>query len=215
MTAVRTLRRALWAAAGVAALLFAILVLSTAMPSPQPGRAVERGGPVADTADWTLTDHRGRPFTAADLNAGTGPTLLVFGFTHCPDVCPTSLSYVANVLEAIGPAADSLRPLFMTVDPERDTVPVMADYVALFDRRIVGLTGTPDETAKAARDLGVYVRKVPQEGGGYGVDHTATMLLLDRDGRVRSTLDIHEKPQVAVEKVKLLLGDEGRPVSKS
>lgn len=215
MTTITKLRLALWAVTGVALVLFAVLVLPTAMRSPQPEPRVGYGQPLADAGDWTLTDHRGQAFTAAGLNESPGPTLLVFGFTFCPDICPTSLSYLAGVLEALGPRAASVRPLFLTVDPERDTVPVMADYVAHFDPRIVGLTGAPAELAKAARDLGVYARKVPLEGGGYTMDHTATMLLLDPQGRVRGTMDLHEKPEVAVEKVKLLLDDRSGTAAKS
>lgn len=100
-----------------------------------------------------------------------------------------------------------MRPVFRTVDPERDTVEVMSGYVALFDERIIGLTGTPEQVAAALRSLGAYARKVPVEGGDYTMEHTATMLLLDAEGRFRSTLDIHENPEFAVEKVRRLLGD--------
>ncbi|WP_431854738.1 SCO family protein [Azospirillum sp.] len=196
----RRIRLILWAAAGIAALLSAALVWP-ALNAPRMSDAPAAGWPLAD-ADWRLVDHTGRPFTAADLNSRL--TLLVFGFTQCPDVCPTSLGYVATVLQALGPQADAVRPVFLTVDPERDTMAVMARYVAHFDPRIFGLTGTPEEVAKATGDLGVYARKVPQDGG-YTMDHTATMILLDEGGRFRSTLDIHETPEVAVEKVRLLL----------
>lgn len=207
----RKLRLALWVVTAAAALLFAVLAWPV-LTAPRTPDAPATGQPLADAADWRLVDHTGRPFTADDLNSR--PTLLVFGFTHCPDVCPTSLGYVAAVLQALGPQAEAVRPVFLTVDPERDGVAVMAEYVALFDRRIVGLTGAPEEVAKAAKDLGVYFKKVPQDGG-YTMDHTATMLLLDGGGRVRSALDIHEKPNVAIEKVKLLLAGESRPTAKS
>lgn len=207
----RKLRIVLWAITAVAALLFAVLAWPVLTAPQRPDAPVAAGPPVAD-ADWTLADHTGRAFTAADLNSR--PTLLVFGFTHCPDVCPTSLGYVASLLQALGSQAESIRPAFLTVDPERDTVTVMAEYVALFDPRIVGLTGTPEEVAKAAKDLGVYAQKVPQDGG-YTMDHTATMLLLDGGGRLRSTLDIHEEPGVAADKVRLLLKDEAPPAAKS
>lgn len=207
----RKLRLVLWAVTAVAALLFGVLAWPLLTAPQKPDALVTVGPPVAD-ADWTLADHTGQPFTPADLNSR--PTLLVFGFTHCPDVCPTSLGYVASLLKALGPQAESVRPAFLTVDPERDTVAVMAEYVALFDPRIVGLTGTPEEVAKAAKDLGVYAKKVPQDGG-YTMDHTATMLLLDGEGRLRSTLDIHEEPGIAADKVRLLLKDENRPAAKS
>jgi protein SCO1 len=112
---------------------------------------------------------------------------------------------VAGTLQALGPQAEAVRPVFVTVDPERDTAAVMAEYTDLFDPRILGVTGAPDQVAAALKSLGAYSRKVPQDDGGYTMDHTATMLLLDDQGRPRSTLDIHEKPEVAAGKVRLLL----------
>ncbi|WP_169789477.1 SCO family protein [Skermanella aerolata] len=158
---------------------------------------------MAEGADWRLLDETGSAFTPDDLRAKL--TLVVFGFTHCPDVCPTSLSYVANTLQALGPQAESVRPLFVTVDPKRDTANIMAEYTDLFDPRIVGVTGAPDQVAAALKSLGVYSRKVPQDDGGYTMDHTATMLLLDDQGRPRSTLDIHEAPEIAAGKIRLLI----------
>ncbi|WP_169789475.1 SCO family protein [Skermanella aerolata] len=158
---------------------------------------------MAEGANWSLLDEAGRPFTPADLRGR--PTLLVFGFTHCPDVCPTSLSYVANALQALGPQAEDVRSVFLTVDPERDTAQVMSEYTALFDERILGVTGKPEEVTTALKSLGAFARKAPLDGGGYNVDHTASMLLLDAQGRLRSTLDVHEPAEVAAEKVRRLL----------
>jgi protein SCO1/2 len=111
----------------------------------------------------------------------------------------------SNTLQALGPQADAVRPVFLTVDPERDTTAVMAEYTDLFDPRILGAPGAPDDVAAALKSLGVYSRKVPQDDGNYTMDHTATMLLLDAQGRPRSTLDIHEAPEIAAGKVRLLL----------
>src|SRR3546814_2768209 len=93
-------------------------------------------------------------------------------------VCPTSLSYVAEVFGKLGSQADAIRPVFLTVDPERDTAEVLSEYTDLFDPRILGVTGAPDQVAAALKSLAAYARKVPQDGG-YTMDHTATMLLLD------------------------------------
>ena len=112
---------------------------------------------------------------------------------------------MANTLQALGPQADAVQPVFLTVDPERDTTAVMAEYTDLFDPRILGVTGAPDDVAAALKSLRVYSRKVPQDDGNYTMDHTATMLLLDAQGRPRSTLDIHEAPETAAGKVRLLL----------
>jgi protein SCO1 len=198
MTMLRNVRFVLWGLVGFAVAAIAFLtwqVVHEATP--------DLGRPMAEGADWKLTDEGGRPFTPTDLRGK--PTLVVFGFTHCPDVCPTSLSYVANTLQALGPQADAVRSVFLTVDPERDTTAVMAEYTDLFDPRILGVTGAPDDVAAALKSLRVYSRKVPQYDGNYTMDHTATMLLLDAQGRPRSTLDIHEAPEIAAGKVSLLL----------
>lgn len=203
----RQLRRGLWAATGVA-----VLMLGTALPrgTSPPGPPRSADPPLADAADWRLNDHQGHPFTAAELATGK-PTLVVFGFTQCPDVCPTSLSYVADVLKRLGPQGHAIRSVFLTVDPDRDSTAILADYVSVFDPRIRGVTGSAGEVAKALRDLGAFSRKVPRDGGDYGMDHTASMLLLDAGGRFHGTLDIHEKPETAVAKIRLVLTDGAHP----
>jgi protein SCO1/2 len=203
MANLKNLRFFLWALVGMIVISAALLTWLVSRDEPRRESLVEPGRPMAEGADWRLLDETGSAFSPDDLPAKL--TLVVFGFTHCPDVCPTSLSYVASTLQALGPEAEAVRPLFVTVDPERDTADVMAKYTDLFDPRIVGVTGAPDQVAAALKSLGAYSRKVPQDDGGYTMDHTATMLLLDNQGRPRSTLDIHEKPEVAAGKVRLLL----------
>ncbi|GEO42966.1 SCO family protein [Skermanella aerolata] len=203
MLNLRNIRFVLWMLVGLAVGSLAILVWQIAATEPQRAGTIEPGRPMAEGANWSLLDEAGRPFTPADLRGR--PTLLVFGFTHCPDVCPTSLSYVANALQALGPQAEDVRSVFLTVDPERDTAQVMSEYTALFDERILGVTGKPEEVTTALKSLGAFARKAPLDGGGYNVDHTASMLLLDAQGRLRSTLDVHEPAEVAAEKVRRLL----------
>lgn len=203
MANLRKLRIFLWSLVGMVAISATLLTLVVSRDEPRREGLVEPGRPMAEGADWRLLDETGRPFTPNNLRGR--PTLVVFGFTHCPDVCPTSLSYVANALQALGPQAESVTPLFLTVDPERDTVEIMAEYTALFDERILGVTGESDEVAAALKSLGAFARKAPLDGGGYNVDHTASMLLLDAQGRLRSTLDVHEPAEVAAEKVRRLL----------
>ena len=203
MASLRNLRFFLWALVGIVAISATLLTLVGSHDEPRREGVVEPGRPMAEGADWRLLDETGSAFTPDHLRAK--PTLVVFGFTHCPDVCPTSLSYVASTLQALGPQAEAVRPVFVTVDPERDTTAVIAEYTDLFDPRILGVTGTPDQVAAALKSLGAYSRKVPQDDGSYIMDHTATMLLLDDQGRPRSTLDIHEAPEIAAGKVRLLL----------
>jgi protein SCO1 len=136
----------------------------------------------------------GGPFTleASDGSTVTDKTyrdkwqLVYFGYTFCPDACPTALNEIAGTLEKLGPLADKVQPLFITVDPERDTPQVLSDYVKAFDPRIRGLTGTPDEIAAAAREYRVYYAKVADKDapGGYLMDHSSVIYVMrPGDGR--------------------------------
>ena len=146
-----------------------------------------RGGTQTGTAliggPFSLTDHTGRPVTQADYQ---GRYMLVyFGFTFCPDVCPTELQVMATALDRLGAKADEVQPLFVTIDPERDTVTQMADYVAQFHPRLMGLTGTPEQVAGAARAYRVYFAKAPDKDGGdyYTMDHSSFVYLMGPDGK--------------------------------
>ena len=134
------------------------------------------GGPFA------LTDHHGKRRTDADFR---GRLMLVyFGYTYCPDVCPTDLLQIGLAMKKLGPAAKSVQPLFITLDPERDTARHLAGYVLHFDPRLLGLTGTAAATSAAADAYKVYYKKVPGlSPGAYSVDHTAFIYLMDRKGR--------------------------------
>ena len=132
-----------------------------------------------------LTDAvTGKPAKLEDFR---GKLLLVFfGFTHCPDICPTTLLKAAEVKKALGSKADKLQVLFVTVDPERDTPEVLSKYVPSFDPSFIGLRGSGDETTRAAREFKVFFQKVPnRDGTGYNVDHTAASYVLDTQGRLR------------------------------
>jgi len=155
------------------------------------------GGPFA------MTDHRGRPFTDADIRGK--PAMIFFGFTACPDVCPTALAEMSDWLDALGPAGNDIAAVFVSVDPERDDVTSMANYLGSFDNRIIGLTGTPDQLARFAKAYRIYYRKVPVEGGEYTIDHTAGVYLLDRDLRFAGLLDFHMEQVAALEKIRRLL----------
>lgn len=140
---------------------------------------VEVGGP------FTLTDHTGRAVTDESYR---GKWMLVFfGFTFCPDVCPTELQVVGEVMDKLGPEAAKVAPIFVTIDPERDTPPAMADYVKLFDDRLIGLTGTPEQIAAVARAYRVYYAKVTPPGAStYLMDHSSFLYLMGPDGRFRT-----------------------------
>jgi protein SCO1/2 len=133
--------------------------------------------------DFDLVDHEGRRRSDEEFR---GQWMLVFfGYTFCPDVCPTTLASVSAVLDELGPAAEQVQPLFITVDPERDSPQVIADYVQAFHPRVVGLTGSAEEIAEAAANYRVYYARVEQEDvpGGYVMDHSAFIYLVDPQGR--------------------------------
>ncbi len=146
------------------------------------------GGPIS------LTDQNGQPFSDRDLKGK--PFLVFFGFTHCPDVCPTTLFEISEVLRNLGPEADHAAALFISVDPERDTPAAMKDYLANFDPHIRGLTGDAAALNAVAKAYRVYYKKVPLEGGDYTMDHTAIVYLMDKAGRfvapvnMRRTIDL-------------------------
>jgi protein SCO1 len=131
-----------------------------------------------------LTGHDGRPRTLEDFRGKV--VVLFFGFTQCPDVCPTTMLTMANVMKALGPQADGVQVLFVTLDPERDTPQVLGQYVPAFDPRFLGLYGDADATAKAAREFKVFFQKAEgRTGGSYSIDHTAASYVIDRQGRLR------------------------------
>jgi protein SCO1/2 len=130
-----------------------------------------------------LTDHDGKRRTLEDFKGKV--IVLFFGFTHCPDACPTTLAELATVAKELGPDAQRMQVLIVTVDPERDTPEVLQKYVPAFNPSFLGLYGTPAETAAAAKEFKVYVQKQPQPGGSYTVDHSAGTFIFDREGRLR------------------------------
>ena len=160
--------------AGVASIVLVIVLVSGRDPVPSAG-ASAIGGP------FSLVDQNGRTVTDKDLRGR--PFLVFFGFTHCPDVCPTALFEISEVLGKLGPDAQRVSALFVTVDPERDTPAQMKDYLSSFDPHLLGLTGDPAAIAAVAKEYRVYVKKVPLDHGDYTMDHTALVYLMDKDGR--------------------------------
>ena len=131
-----------------------------------------------------LTDHTGKPRTLADFKGKV--VVMFFGYTQCPDVCPTTMAEMAAVMKELGPQADQVQVLFVTVDPERDTQALLAQYVPAFDQRFLGLYGDAGATAKVAKEFKVFYAKVPgKEPGSYSMDHTAGSYVFDKDGKVR------------------------------
>ncbi len=144
------------------------------------------GGP------FRLVDQNGQPFTEQNLKGK--PFLVFFGFTHCPDVCPTTLFEVSEVMRELGGDADRVGALFVTVDPERDTPAALKDYLSSFDPHLVGLTGDTAAVEAMGRAYRVYSKKVPLEGG-YTMDHTAIVYLMDKDGRFVAPFNVKRRLQ--------------------
>ena len=179
-------------------LLFSTVVFLVTGRSPTPAAQQSSvGGP------FRLTDHNGKPVTDADMKGR--PFLVFFGFTHCPDVCPTALFEISEILRALGPDGDRVRALFVTVDPERDTPEKLRDYLSSFDPRLIGATG--DEAAIKAIEKGyrVYAKRVPLEGGGYTMDHTAIVYLMDKDGRFVAPFNMKRRPAEAAAELRRYL----------
>jgi len=182
--------------AGLAILLATALFILQPQQQQNAGR-VPIGGP------FRLTSHEGKPFTDADLKGK--PFVVFFGFTHCPEVCPTTLYDLSQDLASLGSDSDKLRVAFITVDPERDTPDLMKTYLSSFDPRIVGLTGTEEEIAAAAKAYKIYYRKVPTDSGDYTMDHSATLFLMDGKGDFYATSNFQENAEVRREKLKRLI----------
>jgi protein SCO1 len=191
MTA-RNARILLMSAAFVAGLVlcFGLVVIVTGRGSaPIAQQIAAIGGP------FKLTDQSGREVTDRELKGK--PFLVFFGFTHCPDVCPTTLFEVSEILRALGPDADRTGALFITVDPERDTPAAMKDYLSSFDPHLIGLTGDPAAVAAVAKAYRVYFKKVPLDQGGYTMDHTAIVYLMDKEGRFVSPFSLKRSAEAA------------------
>ncbi len=134
--------------------------------------------------DFALTDHTGKPRTLADFKGKV--VLVFFGYTQCPDVCPTTMTELAQVMKELGPKADDVQVLFVTIDPERDTQALLAQYVPSFDKRFIGLYGDAKATAAVAKEFKVFYAKVEgREKGEYTMDHTAGSYVFDRTGKIR------------------------------
>lgn len=191
------LRIVLWALVVVALAALAFLSFRPAStPSPQSGPMVMNsiGGP------FTLAGSDGKPFSSTKL-AGK-PYAIFFGFTHCPDVCPTTLARMARLRQELGGGDKAFEIVFVTVDPERDGPSEVGKYAELFNSPIIGLTGSPAQIEQVKKQFGIFSKKVPDESGGYSVDHTSTVLLFDRKGDFVATIAPEEQDSTALAKLK-------------
>lgn len=151
---------------------------------------------------FSMRSHDGRLFSDADLRGA--PFAIFFGFTHCPDICPSTLADMTDLIERLGDDAERMRFVFVTLDPERDTPEMLGEYLSYFDPRIVGLSGTPEETAKIARAYRVVYERV-ETSSDYTLNHTATVFLMGADGRLASALNYGEPLDLQFKKLSRLV----------
>ena len=182
-----------------------ISVLTACKPAAEVNQFIATDITGADFAHTlSLTDHTGKHRTLEDFKGKA--VVLFFGYTHCPDVCPTTMIDLKQTMKLLGPRADELQVLFVTLDPERDTQAVLAQFVPSFDKRFIGLRGNEQETAAATSTFKIYAKKVDAQGkGGYTVDHSAGMYVFDKKGKIRLYIDYGEKPVDIAHDLNLIL----------
>lgn len=200
MNALKIIRFAAWFGVAVAGgILIGLTLFSEPRSQPATTTVFDR---TAIGGAFRLTSHKGE--TVTDRTLAGKPYVLFFGFTHCPDICPTTLFELSQLMKDLGPAADRFRVLFITVDPERDAQEFLKDYMSSFDDRIIALRGSPDETEKVLKAFAAYARKSPTAGDSYTMDHTAGVYLMDANGQFAGMLDLHEPQENKLEKLKRL-----------
>lgn len=191
-TQLRRIRFSLWILVAVAVLALGGAYFVRTVGSRAPPSAVSVGESAINT-EFSLTDHNGNQVTEVDFLGRW--QLVFFGFTHCPDVCPTTLAYVANVLDHFGEEVEHVAPIFITVDPTRDTPEVMAEYVQAFHPKLVGLTGSEAEIVAAAQSFRAYYEKVEEETApdGYLMAHGGHIYLMTPEGRFVTAFRVGEQ----------------------
>jgi len=190
----------LTAIAGIAGFALVVLCLAFALTFRGAGQGqhvAAIGGP------FTLVDDNGAPVTENTL-AGK-PSAMYFGYTFCPEVCPTTLLDLSRWIQKLGPDADKLNYVFVSIDPQRDTPKLMHAYLSSFDKHIRGFTGTPEQIAKIAQEYRVYYKRVPTDDGGYVMDHSAIIYLMGADGKLVSVIAYQEDDAAALAKLNKLL----------
>lgn len=187
------------------ALVFSVVLLSACSEQASFQGSDISGGNIGQ--GWALTDHHGDPASVDRFKDKV--TVVFFGFTQCPDVCPTSLSEVRTALASLGPEARDVQVLMITVDPERDTAETMKDYLQVFSdglpTEFLGLTGTPEEIRQAAKAFRAYYAKVPTPDGSYTMDHSASYYLLDKSGQARVLVSNQAGSDTLTQDIKQLL----------
>jgi protein SCO1 len=201
MSGLKLFRYVAWAAVAVLAVVSGILVYKQTTGNENSGALIEPlaaiGGP------FELVNGTGE--TVTDQTFAGKPIVMFFGFTYCPEVCPTTLSELQGWMEALGDDAAKLNYAFVTVDPERDTPDVMRDYVWAFDKRITPLTGSKEQVDAMIKAYRVYAKKVPLDDGDYTMDHSASVYLMNADNKFVGTISYNEAEETALKKLQRLI----------
>ncbi|WP_127090573.1 SCO family protein [Aquabacter cavernae] len=177
-----------------------LLVAATALLPSAKAPTTTVTGTAGVGGPFQLVNQNGAPVTEAALKGK--PSLIFFGFTHCPDVCPTALFEMSEIFNALGPDASKVQAFFVTVDPERDTPDALKAYLSSFSPQLTGLTGTPEQVEAAKTAYRVYSRKVPLNGGDYTMDHTALVYLMDKNGDFLAPFNAKRPPAEAAADLK-------------
>jgi protein SCO1/2 len=189
-----------WVLVVIAGFAVVTIAITMVLATHQPGRtegAAAIGGP------FTLVSDNGARVTEKTL-AGK-PYAIYFGYTYCPEVCPTTLLDLSRWIKELGPDANKLNYVFVTIDPERDTPKLMHAYLSSFDKRIRGFTGTPKQIAMIAKEYRVYYKKIPTSGGSYVMDHSSVIYLMGSNGQFVSMITYQEKDDSALAKLRDLI----------
>ncbi|WP_299811333.1 SCO family protein [uncultured Roseibium sp.] len=203
MSGLKLFRYGAWAAVAALAVVSGVLVYQQTAGNPNSGALIEPLSAIGGPFEMVNGDGE----TVTDQTFAGKPTLMFFGFTYCPDVCPTTLSELQGWMEALGEDAGKLNYAFVTVDPERDTPDVMRDYVWAFDKRITPLTGSREQVDAMIKAYRVYAKKVPLDDGDYTMDHSAAVYLMDADNRFVGTIAYGEDEETALKKLHRLIGE--------
>ena len=174
---------------------------------PGAPQAAAQGDPrpvALSEMSFAMTDQDGRAVGPETLIGR--PALVFFGFTHCPEICPTTLYDISDWLDGLGEEADEITPVLITVDPERDTTEMLAEYLDFFHETIQGWVGSPEQLARAAEGFRARYERVALSGGGYTMNHTASVFLFDRTGRFVTAVDYHEPREFALPKIRRAMG---------
>lgn len=179
-----------------------LLVFANVLPLRPGIQAADASAPVIGKP-FELVSHKGQVINNAVLKGK--PYLAFFGFTHCPDICPTTLFELTDLMKELGPMADKFNVALISVDPERDTQEMLKGYMTAFDSRIMALRGDANQTETALKAFAAYAKKVPTDGGNYTMDHTAGVYLMDENGTFKGTLDMHESRETRLNKIRNLV----------